>query len=532
MPQSEGGYKLFKIGDLFEKVETKTLKYKVKELPVQPIGKYTLPALTAGIENQGLSCYVPREGASILKNVISVSANGANTGAMFYQPNEFTVLQDSYAIKLSKRELNIWNALFLIAALEKVIRKYYDWSNKAGWNKIKELSISLPVNMSGEIDFNYMESQIQGIEQKRVLAVETYIRVAELDDCTLTLVEKAAIDKIQKGALSYKLFKISDLFTQYRGKEKAPNQVKAGSVPMINETSTNNGLTKMASPTRIFEGNAITISINYATTVFYQPYDFCASVNISILKNDDILTEQTALYFAALLQKNNQRYDYNHKISKDKINDTILSLPVTSDGSIDYAFMENYINAIKKQTIARVKEYIDSEYITKEQLLEEPTVEPSITPLHIHNTYQPGRIPLYTLRAACGYFDDGQLPEEEGWIDATGLGFTPNKDRYFAVHAKGDSMLPKIHDGDICVFEWYHAGSRNGEIVLMQSCEYDDAYGGRYTIKRYHSEKIVSDEGWQHTKVELQPLNPDFDPIVLSEDDPVRTIGIFKCVLD
>ena len=158
--------------------------------------------------------------------------------------------------------------------------------------------------------------------------------------------------------------------------------------------------------------------------------------------------------------------------------------------------------------------------------------EPTITPLHIHDTYQPGRIPLYTLRAACGYFDEGQLPEAEGWIDATGLGFAPDKDRYFAVHAKGDSMLPKIHDGDICIFEWYHAGSRNGEIVLSQSSEYDDAYGGCYTIKRYYSEKAVTDEGWQHTKVELQPLNPDFEPIVLSEEDPVRTIGIFKCTLD
>lgn len=179
-----------------------------------------------------------------------------------------------------------------------------------------------------------------------------------------------------------------------------------------------------------------------------------------------------------------------------------------------------------------INAYRVSEQTSQKQIFEESAIEPNITPLHIHDTYQPGRIPLYTLRAACGYFDDRQLPEEEGWIDVTGQGFTPDKDRYFAVHAKGDSMLPKIHDGDICVFEWYRAGSRNGEIVLSESSEFDDAYGGRYTIKRYHSEKIVTDEGWQHAKVELQPLNPDFEPIVIDENDDVRTIGIFKCVLD
>ena len=38
---------------------------------------------TAGIQNQGLNNFVPRTNATILRNVISISANGANTGATF-----------------------------------------------------------------------------------------------------------------------------------------------------------------------------------------------------------------------------------------------------------------------------------------------------------------------------------------------------------------------------------------------------------------------------------------------------------------
>ena len=155
--------------------------------------------------------------------------------------------------------------------------------------------------------------------------------------------------------------------------------------------------------------------------------------------------------------------------------------------------------------------------------------EPKVIP--IYDEYRQGCIPLYTLRAACGYFEDGEVPEEEGWVDATGNGFTPDPKRHFAVHAKGDSMLPKIKDGDICVFEWYRAGSRNGEIVLTQSSEFDSEYGGKYTIKKYHSEKVVTEEGWQHSKVELIPLNKDFDVIELDEETEYRTIGILKCVL-
>jgi len=141
-------------------------------------------------------------------------------------------------------------------------------------------------------------------------------------------------------------------------------------------------------------------------------------------------------------------------------------------------------------------------------------------------------IPLFSLRAACGYFIDGEIPEPEDYVDASGLGFTPNRERHFAVHAKGRSMEPRIHDGDICVFEWYKAGTREGEIVLTECQDIDPDTGGKYTIKKYHSEKVATVDAWQHSKIELQPLNPEFDTIELNIDDDYRTIGIFKAVLN
>ena len=150
------------------------------------------------------------------------------------------------------------------------------------------------------------------------------------------------------------------MFEQYRGKEKAPNQCEPGNCPLINETSSNNGFTKYAKPTKIFKGNAITISINYASTVFYQKEDFCASVNISILKNDNILkTEKIAMFFVSLLRRENYKYNYALKISKDKINETILSLPITSTGEIDFAFMENFISELEEERISELSAYLE-----------------------------------------------------------------------------------------------------------------------------------------------------------------------------
>ncbi len=58
--------------------------------------------------------------------------------------------------------------------------------------------------------------------------------------------------------------------------------------------------------------------------------------------------------------------------------------------------------------------------------------------------------------------------------------------------------------------------------------------GGAFTVKRYSSEKETSDEGgWRHAKVVLSPVNPEYDPIVLTRDDAqqVEVLAEFVTVL-
>ena len=190
---------------MFRKLKTKALPYKAGDLKNKNDEVYSLPALTAGLENQGLAYYVPKENATILKNVISVSANGANTGVMFYQPNEFTVLQDSYAIEYKDRNLNSKEYLFILSALQKTIRFRFDWSNKAGWEKIKNEQITLPC-LKGEIYFSYMEKyieelealRIEELEALRIEELEAYLVATGLKNYHLTKYDEKVLDKFNK----------------------------------------------------------------------------------------------------------------------------------------------------------------------------------------------------------------------------------------------------------------------------------------------------------------------------------------------
>ena len=129
-------------------------------------------------------------------------------------------------------------------------------------------------------------------------------------------------------------------------------------------------------------------------------------------------------------------------------------------------------------------------------------------------------LPLYSLKAAAGYFGNGEAVEPESWLEADGLGRLD--ENMFVCRAVGRSMEPTIRDGDYLVFRAKPTGTRQGKIVLAQYRGPDDPdTGGAFTVKRYSSEKERNDEegGWHHTKVTLSPTNLEYSPIVLSVRD-------------
>jgi hypothetical protein len=96
-------------------------------------------------------------------------------------------------------------------------------------------------------------------------------------------------------------------------------------------------------------------------------------------------------------------------------------------------------------------------------------------------------------------------------------------------------MVPLIPSGSWCLFKPPRAGGREGRVLLVWHSGISDLHtGGQYTVKKYHSEKCFDpDGGWQHLRIELRPLNPAYQPIVLEprEEGEVRVLAEFVKVL-
>ncbi len=140
-----------------------------------------------------------------------------------------------------------------------------------------------------------------------------------------------------------------------------------------------------------------------------------------------------------------------------------------------------------------------------------------------------GAVPVIRLSAAAGGLSEEQLPGEQvGTVDPpSGVRQSPGM---FAATVVGRSMEPLIPDGSLCLFKPHGGGSRNGQKLLIKKLGTFDATA-QFTIKVYRSEKTVHEDGtWEHQRIRMIPLNPEFEEWNLSPDE-FEVIGEFVAVL-
>ncbi len=127
-------------------------------------------------------------------------------------------------------------------------------------------------------------------------------------------------------------------------------------------------------------------------------------------------------------------------------------------------------------------------------------------------------LPLYSLHAACGRLGPEQHPlPERNYVCVSGLRKL-SRDRHFIVTAIGDSMNPKIHDGDLCVFEW--GDGEAGKTVLVERAETFQETSGSYVIKNFDGTN------------QLKSLNRAYAPIEADENCRIKAMLIGVLALE
>lgn len=178
MPPPEGGYKMFKIGDVFEIRPTKSYKMTNNDL-FKHLGSIPLVSNTSvnnGITNN-LSLAPTEDG-----NIITFS-DTTTADSIFYQPNKF--IGYSHVQGLYPRNPEGWDQdslLYVVSLFRKQAKGRFSYAIKFNRKIASDMPLALPVTRTGEIDFAYMSERMQELKAERMQELKAYLSVAGFDD--------------------------------------------------------------------------------------------------------------------------------------------------------------------------------------------------------------------------------------------------------------------------------------------------------------------------------------------------------------
>lgn len=346
----------FRIGDLFDKVHTAKLPYKARNLPTERTKECILPALTSSFVNQGLSRFVPTDGATILSRVITIPSN-SDVYRSYFQPHEFTVLSDAYAIRWNgPEEISDRAYMFLTMCINKVTDlPIYSYKQKlGGWNVVRDKRIAVPI-CNGSLDFSLMESVVADLEARHVAELEAYLSSAGLSDCTLDEVDYGALSAL--ASADWASFNLKQLFgPATRGKRLKSADRTVGDLPFVTAGESDTGVSAfIGNDVQVFPAGSFTIDM-FGSAKF-RNYSYGGDDHVAVVHTEN-LTRNAAIFVTGAAHKaaHTGAFDYGRNFYAKDADALDISLPV-KDGKPDWEFMDAVIGATHKLVAQGVSEF-------------------------------------------------------------------------------------------------------------------------------------------------------------------------------
>lgn len=315
-----------------------------------------IPFIASGNFNNGVLKYLKPKEDELLDsgNCITVSPID---GSSFYQEDDFLGRggAGSSIILLYNSNLNLYNGYFIATVIRTLCRKYA-YSDMANKDTIGSEKIKLPVDKTGNPDFSYMESYMKNLE----LAVSSSL--TNLQSAKKTVISKD-IDTSQ-----WKEFKIDYFLQMQKQIEISPvfafnnNKKNKVSYPFIGQSSKNNGiidyyyLGEKLLNNKEFNNCIIIHSNTHKAYFFNEPFYLKDGHGATTIFTNEKFTKLITLYIVSILNKTMfEKFDYDVKATKEKLNDLIIKLPVDREGNPDYEYMEQFMKNKMENTKKSLK---------------------------------------------------------------------------------------------------------------------------------------------------------------------------------
>jgi hypothetical protein len=288
---------------------------------------------------------------------------GRQTGVVYYQENDFITTDGVLVLSAINNFIkNNCIGLFITSILSKELASFgYGYTNTVSTTKLNKISIQLPTshqNGEAQIAFDFMEAFIATLKAERLATLKAYLTVTGLSNTTLTHEEESVLASLE--AQTWKTFNLEELFGKStRGRRlKSADRIE-GSLPFVTAGEANAGISAwIGNNVHIFSKNTVTIDMFGSAK--YRGYNYGADDHVAVVHSEKWL-RFAVLFLTACIHKSSHagQFDYSRNFYAKDADELNIQLPISTDGTPDYAFMETFVSALQKVVIQGVVSYLD-----------------------------------------------------------------------------------------------------------------------------------------------------------------------------
>ena len=342
----------FKVGDLFEIENGKYVDPKT--LTSDDNGS---PYLTASIFNNGQNTdKYTGEGFKTKPNIISW---GKQSPLFSYHTEACYTGQGIYWFEFDKGQ----NVAHFICTVLQNVGKNYNYQNCLTGAKLKQETIKLPIDQTGQPDWDYMEAFMEGINQQAQARLNEY-KEGKLEYTTLDTIGYTPVD-----TESWAEFKVEKLFELLKTTRKVTklNFSPEGKIPAYSSDTRNNGILGYieGEPEYLVDDMNKTFLIfgDHTRSMNIAHESFSVMDNVKVLKPKLEMSDEQLLFIITVWKNSipNLGYSRHWNVAKN----TNISLPVQPtidpdktyhpEGYIpDWDYMEAFMKQINQQAQAKL----------------------------------------------------------------------------------------------------------------------------------------------------------------------------------
>jgi len=322
----------FTIGDFFTVKRGKRIVRDRDYFSIKT-DEYPYNVITSTKQNNGVDGFYHSYNCPANSLVCGGEAGGLYTT---YQPKECWVM-DRARIFTPKNhlQLNKYIALFLATVFSQNQYKY-SYGRTPNPDGIESTVIKLPITLQGKPDWDYMMKYIKSLGAEPIT----------------TSIKKDAL--LSMSTEDWKWFRVGDFFIVRRGKrivrdiDYFTEKTAEYHYKVITATTQNNGVDgfyhsyNCPANSLVCGGDAAGMFTTYQSNECWV----MDSARIVTPQKDISFNKYSALFISTLLNQNQYMYSYGRKCNKENIENTLIKLPTTPDGTPDWEYMENYIKSL------------------------------------------------------------------------------------------------------------------------------------------------------------------------------------------